>query len=67
MTMVEHVRCEHCGVGLDLPAGKSPTVTFVARGGEPNVRILTVDGSEVHRCHPTASADPRADRTAAAT
>ena len=42
--------CKQCGVVLDVPEGRRPDVTIAAASGQPNVRILTVDGEEIHRC-----------------
>ena len=42
--------CKQCGTILDVPAGRKPDVTIAAASGQPNVRILTIDGVEVHRC-----------------
>ena len=42
--------CKQCGEVLDVPADRRPDVTIVAASGQPNVRILTVDGEELHRC-----------------
>ena len=42
--------CAHCGAKLDIPLGKPPKVTIQAVGGQPNVRVVTRDGKELHRC-----------------
>jgi hypothetical protein len=42
--------CAHCGAILDIPLTESPVVTMTARSGAPNVRILKLDGREIHRC-----------------
>ena len=42
--------CVLCGVVLDVPVTASPTAVLEARGGRRNVRVLTIDGSELHRC-----------------
>jgi hypothetical protein len=42
-----------CGAELDgVPADAVPRAELWARSGEPNVRVLTVHGKEVHRCVP---------------
>jgi hypothetical protein len=33
-----------------MPLDKRPVVTLHGSGGQPNVRVVTVDGAEVHRC-----------------
>jgi hypothetical protein len=35
---------------LELPADSVPTLTILAASGKPNVRVLTFDGVELHRC-----------------
>jgi hypothetical protein len=42
--------CAHCGAVLDVDASLVPTVMFHAAGGQPNMRVIRVDGREVHRC-----------------
>ena len=42
--------CRQCGAVLDIPAGRRPEVMIAAASGQPNVRILTIDGKEIHRC-----------------
>lgn len=42
--------CAQCGEVLDLPKGEPPKVTIRAASGKPNVRVLTHDGKEIHRC-----------------
>jgi hypothetical protein len=45
--------CAHCGEVLDIPFGAEPTVVFHAASGKPNMRVILVDGVEVHRCNVT--------------
>jgi hypothetical protein len=42
--------CVLCGSVLDVRADATPLVTLVARSGEPNMRVISVDGVEVHAC-----------------
>jgi hypothetical protein len=42
--------CKQCGVVLDVPDGRRPDVMIAGESGRPNVRILSVDGREIHRC-----------------
>ena len=44
--------CALCGAVLDVPRDTLPTVVVVGRSGKPNVRILMVGSSELHRCEP---------------
>jgi len=52
--MLQHldgeVVCKRCGGQLNIPAGRTPEVTFVAESGRPVFRVLEVDGDEIHRC-----------------
>ena len=54
MTMVEHTvcTCAQCGAPLEVPKGKTVTVTLVGSSGKPNARVVGVDGREIHRCEP---------------
>jgi hypothetical protein len=45
-----HFECTLCGAVLDIPDDATPLVTLVARGGEPNRRVISVDGAQVHAC-----------------
>jgi hypothetical protein len=45
--------CALCGEVLDIPFGAEPTVVLHAASGRPNVRVISVDGVEVHRCNVT--------------
>jgi len=41
--------CAVCGADLDV--SEDDTVrTIAGASGQPNVRILSVDGKEIHRC-----------------
>jgi hypothetical protein len=42
--------CANCGERLAVSADGEPNVTFHAAGGKPNVRVLKIDGIEIHRC-----------------
>jgi hypothetical protein len=54
MTLVEHIACacSQCGARLEVPKGKTATVTLVGSSGKPNARVVVVDGKEIHRCEP---------------
>jgi hypothetical protein len=45
-----HFECMLCGAVVYIPAYATPLVTLVARSGEPNMRVISVDGVEVHAC-----------------
>ena len=54
--------CFLCGAFLDLPFMENPKVTIHAASGKPNIRVLTHNGNEIHRCeidarapHPSAA------------
>jgi hypothetical protein len=54
-----HYECAYCGAELDIPPGAQPRVTFHAASGKPNVRVLQVEGREIHRCElDTSGRDP---------
>ena len=42
--------CVECGATIDVPNGKDPKPTIHAASGKPNMRVLMIDGKEVHRC-----------------
>jgi hypothetical protein len=44
------VACKRCGAQLNIPDGRAPDFTFLAQSGEPVVRVVKVDGDEIHRC-----------------
>ena len=44
------VVCKRCGAQLAIPAGHTPEKTFLAESGKPVVRLVKVDGDEIHRC-----------------
>jgi hypothetical protein len=42
--------CANCGARLEVTPDGEPNVTFHAAGGKPNVRVLRLEGREIHRC-----------------
>jgi hypothetical protein len=42
--------CAQCGAVLALAQDAQPMVVFHAASGKSTVRVITVDGREVHRC-----------------
>ena len=42
--------CKRCGAHLDVPDGHRADMTFHAESGEPVMRVVKVDGDEIHRC-----------------
>jgi hypothetical protein len=54
--------CARCGAVLDVTVDEEPNVTIHATGGGPNVRVLTLDGREIHRC--VIGSDERSTRSA---
>jgi hypothetical protein len=42
--------CKQCGVVLAVPDGRRPDVKIAGESGRPNIRILSIDGHEIHRC-----------------
>jgi len=42
--------CALCGVRLDIPGDDEPRVMIKAGGGERPMRVLIMDGVEIHAC-----------------
>jgi hypothetical protein len=42
--------CDFCRAILEFSPRREPQASFVAVSGKPNVRSLSVDGNEIHRC-----------------
>jgi hypothetical protein len=42
--------CARCGAVLDIAASTRPQVSMHGASGQPNVRIISVKGKEIHRC-----------------
>jgi hypothetical protein len=42
--------CVHCGAVLDIPLVGEPKVMIHGASGEPNMRVLSLNGKEIHRC-----------------
>ena len=42
--------CAHCGTVLEMAPEAEPRVVFHAASGQPNMRVITVEGREIHRC-----------------
>ena len=42
--------CAQCGIALDVPPQTTPVVTIIAASGKPNIRAVSVDAIEIHRC-----------------
>jgi hypothetical protein len=51
------VRCAQCGVRLDIPDGVSPRISIEGASGRSNMRVLSIDGQEIHRCTVITRAD----------
>jgi hypothetical protein len=43
-------RCMLCGAIVNIPPGKTPVRVLQGASGKPNVRIIKIDGIEIHRC-----------------
>jgi hypothetical protein len=46
----ERYCCALCGEVLEPPERARVTVTVVASAGRPNVRVVSFDRTEIHRC-----------------
>jgi hypothetical protein len=42
--------CDQCGSELEMPLMKRPEIKLHGAGGQPNVRVLYLEGREIHRC-----------------
>ena len=42
--------CAQCGAVLAIAPEAQPMVVFHAASGQSTVRVITVDGAEIHRC-----------------
>jgi hypothetical protein len=42
--------CALCGVEIDVTPDQQPLVLIKASSGEPNVRVVMLDGKQVHSC-----------------
>jgi hypothetical protein len=54
-------RCVLCNAILDVPDGAQPASHIEGQSGRPNERILTLNGTEIHRC-PVVIRDPLTPR-----
>jgi hypothetical protein len=45
--------CANCGAPLDLAATDVSSVVFRGGSGQPNVRVIVLNGTEIHRCEVT--------------
>ena len=53
------VVCKRCGAPLHIPDGHRPEVTFLADSGRPVIRLLKVNGVEIHQCEVIVRRSPR--------
>ena len=42
--------CVLCGVAVDVELDERPLVMIKASGGNPNMRVITLGGKELHAC-----------------
>ena len=42
--------CRQCGAVIDIEPGRVPDVRIHGASGRPNVRVLVLDGKQIHRC-----------------
>ena len=48
-------QCVLCGAVLDIPFPAAPHAVLEAHAGKRNVRVLSMDGRELHRCEVDAA------------
>ena len=46
--------CAQCGASLDVEEPRRVRAGLVSTSGEPTIRVLMLDGVEIHRCTLTA-------------
>ena len=46
--------CTGCNTPVPVPEGSRPVEVELTAYGEPPVRVIALDGAEVHRCSPPA-------------
>jgi hypothetical protein len=49
--------CRECGTVIDIEGGRVPDVRIHGASGQPNMRVLVLDGEELHRCEIAARSD----------
>ena len=42
--------CAQCGAGLTIPRDAKPLLMFVQQAEGPRIRLVMIDGDEIHRC-----------------
>jgi len=49
--------CVLCGTEVDVPLDQRPLVLIKAASGKPNMRVISLNGKELHACpsNPNAS------------
>jgi hypothetical protein len=52
-----HYECAQCGAVLDIPFDETPNVMIQAASGKPNMRVISVGYTELHRCAVSDSPD----------
>jgi hypothetical protein len=56
------VLCVLCGVEIDVAPDQRPLVVIKSSGGEPNMRAITLAGTELHACQMGTAREKRAGR-----
>jgi hypothetical protein len=51
--------CSECDEVVEIPLWAMPTAMFVQEPDGPRLRLLLVDGREIHRCEVEAEGPPR--------
>jgi hypothetical protein len=52
-------RCVLCGAAIEVPDVAQPRISIEGSGGKPNMRVLLLDGAEIHRCEARITSGPR--------
>ena len=51
--------CNLCGAVLAIPLTANPVVMLTAARGEPNIRLISYDGEQIHACPTVTSYEGR--------
>jgi hypothetical protein len=51
--------CALCGADLGIPFTTKPQVTIIEGNDRPRVRVLRIEGQEIHRCEVPPLSDPK--------
>lgn len=47
-------KCALCDAALDVPEGSEPRISIEGESSHPDVYLVTLNGTEIHRCPVTS-------------